>query len=99
MAAFPPVFRRRKNNGTETSSLGGEPQRGDNKQTNQRSLHLVGLVILTLIGIWLLSSMTAHAMNTQIHAISGQTFSVAQPLSRLDGLQGRQEGGVQTFQR
>lgn len=98
MAAFLPVLRRRRNNGTGTSSLGGEPQRGDNKQTNRRSSRLVGLVILTLIGMWLLGEMTAlaaHAMSMQTHAIAGQAFPATSPSPRLDKLQRRQAGGVQ----
>jgi hypothetical protein len=94
MVTFPPVLRRRRNNDTGTSSLGGEPLAGDNKQTDRRSSRLVGLVILTLIGMWILSSMNVYAMNIH-HAIAGQAFPVAQSFSQLNGLQGRQKGGVQ----
>jgi hypothetical protein len=51
MIAFRSVLGQRTNNRADASSLGGDPPRGGDRQTDHRSHRLVGLVILTLIGI------------------------------------------------
>src|SRR6266480_1382219 len=90
MIAFRSVLRQRTNNRAAAFSLGGDPPRGGNRQTDQRSHHLVGLVILTLIGIGLLGSATSRQ-----HAISGLVFPMSPSIPRSHPFEGTQAGGVQ----
>src|SRR5436853_676630 len=46
MRAFRPVLRQRTHDMTDASFLGGDPPRGGDRPTTQRSSRLIGLVIL-----------------------------------------------------
>src|SRR5947207_11115487 len=89
MIAFCSVLRQRTNNRADTSSLGGDLLRGGDRQTYHRSHRLVGLVILTLIGIGLLGGVIGHA-------IPGPVFPLSPSFPGSHPFQGTQAGGVQT---
>src|SRR5437879_10261003 len=93
MEVFYAIFRQRTNKSAHASSLIEGRQQADYRQTDQPPSRLIGLVILTLIGIWFLAALPEHSMSRQAHAIVGQTVPIRPSLPALDGPQGTQAGG------
>jgi hypothetical protein len=93
MEVFHAIFQQRTNESAHASSLREGQQRADYRQTDQPPSRLIGLVILTLIGVWLLAAPPEHPMSRQMHIIVGQAVPIRPSLPVLDGPQGTQAGG------
>ena len=97
MIPFPSLPRRKKKGETLVSPASGDTRYRNREQHIERSYRFIGLIILTLIGIWLLGSIARPATGRQTH--SATSHAVTPSLSSISGsssLKGTQMGGVDT---
>src|SRR5437588_8441201 len=93
MKVFHAIFRQRTHESADACSLREERQRADHRQTDQPPSRLIGLVILTLIGIWVMAALPEHSMSRQAHAVPEQAVPIHPSLPALHAPQGTQAGG------
>jgi len=79
----------------DASSLRDDPPTGDDRLPTQQSSRLVGLVILTLIGVWLLDGISGQAMSMQAHPVPGQAFAISPSFPGSRPFEGTQAGGME----